>query len=209
MSILEKLNETLDKMNQFEGLETANHFIDSLKKNFRQRLGGNFLKVDFDKSDNNNGVVFIRFAKAPYTEACNEKFKESPVNFIISVEGFDGEGGLCEDCGCFTVETLQYNDPDNRARKLKRRQLCDINMVEQYLTKYVERYQDNLRDDYEECSENTGTSSGAGPTAGSGSDLTIGGGAPDNSHGGNIAVFKKKLGSGEVEKRKKRKVYGS
>jgi hypothetical protein len=199
MSVLDKLNETLEKMNKFEGLETANHFIDSLKNNFRERLGGNFLKVDFDKSDNGNGIVFIRFSKAQYTEECNDALQNSPVNFIISVEGFDSDGGLCEDCGCFTVETLRYHDPDKQVRRLKRRQLCDINMVEQYLSKYVEKFQGELKSVH----ENTGTSSGAGPTAGSGSDLTIGGGVPDNSHGGNIAVFKKRLGSGEVQRRGK------
>jgi hypothetical protein len=206
MSILKKLNEALEKINNFESLETANHFIDRLKNNFRKRLGGNFLKVSFDKSDNNNGVVFIRFAKLPYTESCNDKLQESPINFIISVEGFDGDGGLCEDCGCFVVETLRYHDPDNKARKLKRRQLCDINMVEQYLSKYIETYQDVLKDEYEDVEENSvGTCSGAGSTIGSGDDLTVGGGVPDNSHEGNIAVFKKKLGSGEIQRRKKQR----
>lgn len=185
MSVLDKINESIEAMQDFKALTNAHELVSALKGNIRKKLGDNFSKVYFDKTDANNGMVFVKFSKFPYmNEATNEKLQEAPVNFIISVEGFDGEGNVCQECGGLMVEMVRFkNVGEGKLRKLRVKQFSEINMVKDYVNKYFEKNEGYL-------AETVGTTSGASGTADATGEMT---GGKASATQGDIAVFKKPL----------------
>lgn len=143
MGILEKLNETVEAMQDFKALESAHDLVEYFNTTYRGKLGEAFFKCDFDKSEYGNGVVFIRYARCPYSEATNQMAMESDFNFIVAVEGFDADGGLCENCGDFYTQMMVSKLPDG-VRKMRRMKHHDINYVKNYTTKYFDAYLENL-----------------------------------------------------------------
>jgi hypothetical protein len=192
MSILEKLNETIEAMQSLKGVKNAHDLAEHFKKSLRGKVGDKFLKSNFANS-NSGGMVFVKFSNESFKEANNEKLEQAPVNFIISVEGFDADGNTDD---VYTVEMIKYKDTTQKVKQLKTKKFSDINAVKDYVESYMESCMEALK-------EEGGTASGATGSAGSGDQLTIGGGVPDRSEG-NIAVFAKRLDKDTPIKRKKK-----
>jgi hypothetical protein len=179
MSILDKLNEKIETLQGFQEITNANDLANHFKEGLRSKLGERFLKADFDTSEYGNGVLFIRYASCPFTEATNETVLNAPFNFIIAVEGFDTEGNLCDDCGDFRAEMILSKLPDG-VKKMRRARHPDINYIKGHVSKYFES----------QCVSymNEEGVPGNGVTADGGAVTTDG-----MTSSGNVAIYKKPL----------------
>jgi 8-oxo-dGTP pyrophosphatase MutT (NUDIX family) len=181
MSVLNLLNKKLSLLEEACPIKTAFELANRLKSSLSPRLGKNFFQTSFDKSDNGNGILFIRFAKHSMEEATNTKLQECPINFIISIEGFRDDGSICDECGFMNVDMFRFQDKTNNLRKMRPQRLSNANMVKDYLCKYFEKYSSHLSEDGE----------GGGAPAGS---VAPAGGTSGGTDSSDIAVFKPKLG---------------
>ena len=60
MGILEKINETVEAMQDFKAIQNAHDLVEYFNERYKGKLGNAFFKCDFDKSDYGNGIVFNR-----------------------------------------------------------------------------------------------------------------------------------------------------
>lgn len=166
--------------------------------NYGKKFKNCYFNSNFD-NDGKNGIVVIKYSKCPMTEeTTNECLSKSPLNFIITIEGFNADGSVKNP---LKVETVNYYDSNKKARKIPVTGFEGLKATKDYLVKYFDRYEKEL---INEEGEGAGTSSGA-----SGSDA-----GPDRTTG-DIAVFAPKLGEpirrnigepmGKPFKRKKKK----
>jgi hypothetical protein len=189
MSFLDKFNKKMTLLESFAPIKNVSEMVERITSSLTPKVGKQFFQTAFDKSENGNGILFIRFAKHPMAEATNQKISECPVSFIISVEGFRDDGTICDECGSLNVEMLHFNDKTNKLRKMRPQRFSNPNMVHDYIGKYFEKYSPHL----------LGEDGAAAPAGGAAAPAPASGGPVSTSvEGGtttdNIAVFKPKLG---------------
>jgi hypothetical protein len=135
MDVLKRLDQLIDINESLQTFEEVEQFIKYIKTHLRQTLGRLFIKVVFDKTDNGNGIVFIKFSSLPWKGTSNEQLAFSDLNFIISIEGFDASGKLSDD-SIFNVEMTNFHAPQKQIRRLPKRKMYNLNDVGEYVKRY-------------------------------------------------------------------------
>jgi len=174
MTVLDKLNKLVEIHENAQPINGLEQLIYYLKNNLRAAFGKNFIKVVFDKTENGNGILFIKFSKYPWKEATNDQLANSDLNFIISVEGFDSEGRF-DNSSEFTIEMCKFHNPSKTAKKLKRKKYYNLEDTGNYIKKYFKVNEEAI---------GTGTASGATSSSVGGVERTE----------GNIAVRPVRIG---------------
>jgi len=177
---LEKLNRLIEIHEQARPLKNAHEFVEYLKPRLREKFKPCFLKTLFDRTAKGSGAVFIKFARLPWRGACNEALENSDLNFMICIDGFDGEGNFDED-SVYTVEMYKYRDDKKHVKKMANKKFCAFEDVRTYVERYFKCVQESL-----------GTASGATGYADGGIERTQGDIAVKPYHAGIYRRFRKK-----------------
>lgn len=191
MSVLKKINKIL-KLQEEVQLETVHNLDDLIcfLKTIRKIVGNCFLKVEFDSTGNGTGVLFLKFSKCPWEKCNNQQLSNSELNFMITIDGFDDDGNVCEET-CHEVCMYKLNDQTKKLKKLRTKEF--FNMLD--AGKYVKKYFEENASLFPLSEDGEGGSSPA-PTGTDGGGFTTG-----MTSSNNIATFKKRLGSGKPIKR--------
>ena len=127
--------------------------------------------------------------------------KNSKINFIISISGFNPDGTCGED-NIYDVEMFNQK-LCNRVRQLKHKRCYELDEAKKHVIKYFERYSHVFSEDGGGGGDGGGVF-GAGTASGA---TSTGEGGEDRSEG-DIAVFAPKLGAkpfGRPSKRTRRR----
>lgn len=184
--VLPKLNRLVEIYEQAQPIADANGFIGYIKPKLRQRFKPCFVKAVFDRTANGLGAVFIKFASHPWNGACNEDLEKSNLNFIISIDGFDGDGKIDEN-SVYTVEMFKYRDANKRYRRMAGKKFYNFEDARAY----VDEYFSGINEDVTAVA--TGTASGATSAGVGGPERTEGNIAVKPYHAGLQRRFKKKV----------------
>ena len=154
--------------------------------NYGQKYKNSYFNSSFD-NDGKNGIVVIKYSKCPMTEnTSNEQLSKAPLNFIITVEGFNADGSIKSP---LKVETINYYDANKKARKIPVTGFEGLKATKDYLISYFEKYDRELMN---EDGEGGGGDAGGGD-AGAGTSTA------------DVAIFRQRMPMGTIKIRKKNK----
>jgi hypothetical protein len=133
----DKLNKALEIYESCQPNQGLGDIIARIKNHIRSKFGKLFSKVVFDKTENGNGTVFIKFSSFPFEGATNEQLANAKISFMIAIEGFDANGEYDED-SMFNVEMFRFNNPENTIKKLRRKKFYRPTDASNYVTRYFD-----------------------------------------------------------------------
>ena len=181
MDLLSRLDKVVFLQEAVKEYTNAFEFITALKKKLRTITSGNFLKVTFDSGYAGMGMVFVKFANTQWKKATETDLRNSKINFIIAIEGFDDAGDID---GQIVVEMFKFFDDNGTLTKIRKKKTNSLGDAYRHVVRYFQDNEDELVTSINE--------EGLGGTTASGGEVStdVSGGTTTN----NIAVYKKKLG---------------
>lgn len=187
MDLLKKLDKVILLQEATKEYTNAFEFITALKKKLRTIIGDGFLKVTFDSGYAGNGMVFVKYANVEWKKAKEKDLRDSKLNFIIAIDGFDDEGEVDD---TVSVEMFKFIDEGKSMKKIRKKKSNSLGEIYRHVVRY---FQDND----EEFSVGVTEDGIGGMTAQPAPVSTDVSGGTTSSR--NIAAVKKRLGDDEEE----------
>jgi len=151
MSVVEDLDKLISLKEASTFVVDLESFVTILKSYLRRKLGKCFCKVVFDKTDQDQGMVFVKVSAVPWKDSEPDTINNSPCKFIIAVSGFNGNGEVTES---------SYHDVDmyvcDGVRRIRAKRFYGLDEAKRHLLRYFEKYCDKIAE-----SVGAGTASGA------------------------------------------------